>query len=196
MADLQTKITISADAKQAMAAVEQTVASLEKLRADANKRLNQIKAFEDLRAGMDALSSGVVKSKEQLNKESRQLAVLGAALTKAGIDTRNLAAEKARLEAVSIRASRGIVDLKTRLDEMRGTAATAGQAGATFGAQFRAGLTGVTQSAGNATTALRDGMASISQQLATIQRAVIAYHTVMGALREGSAIIKTADDFN
>ncbi len=60
---------------------------------------------------------------------------------------------------------------------------------------FQRGMTGVRGDAESAGQALRAGMQSISTQLATLQRAVIAYQSVVGALRAGTEIIRAADDF-
>lgn len=139
MNELKTKIVINADTGQAVSSVNKTVDSLERLRKDASKRLGQIKAVEELRAGMDAMT--------------------------------------------------------TRLGDMRGAALAAGQAGAGAGERIRVGMAGARSGINQTTATMNAGMSSLSTQLANIQRAVIAYHSVMGALRAGSAIIQTADDF-
>lgn len=121
MADknLELALKISANASGAEAAVQDTVSELEKLRREAEKPLKQIAAVEKMRQGLEGFNDGMVKSLSQMRKEREELNRLESALQAAGVDTKNLAGEKARLEQKALGAARGVVDLKDRLAEMR-----------------------------------------------------------------------------
>lgn len=121
MADknLELALKISADTSGAEAAVEDTVDSLEKLRRETDKPLKQIDQLDKLRVGQDSLTTGVIKSTQQMEKERVEIDRLEKSLAAAGVDTKNLAAEKARLEQRSISASQQIGNLRDRLQEMR-----------------------------------------------------------------------------
>lgn len=60
---------------------------------------------------------------------------------------------------------------------------------------FQRGMADVKGDAESAGSALKAGMTSISTQLATLQRLVIAYQAAAGALRAGVEVIRAADDF-
>lgn len=148
--EAEAKLLISGDSRGAEAAVNSTVSELEKLRRETEKPLAQIAAVEQLREGLDSLSTGVIKSTAQMEKERAKLAQLEAELRAAGVDTKNLAAEKTRLEQKSITTARHISSLKDKLADMREAAKSAaretkqaGDAAGEAGKQADAGAIGL-----------------------------------------------------
>lgn len=150
--ETEAKLLISGDATGAETAVTSTVTELEKLRRETEKPLAQIAAVEQLREGLDSLSTGIIKSTAQMDKERAKLAQLEAELRAAGVDTKNLAAEKTRLEQKSIGAARHISSLKDKLADMREAAKSAarstkeaGDAAGQAGKNAQAGAIGMGQ---------------------------------------------------
>lgn len=153
--NVETKLIIGGDSATAEAAVKGTISELEKLRREAEAPLAKIGAVEEMRAGLDSLNTGVIKSTQQLERERAQLAKLEAELRAAGVDTKNLAAEKTRLEQKSITAARHIDSMKGSLAQMREEARKAaastreaGDAAATTGSKSGAAVAGVKNLAG------------------------------------------------
>lgn len=163
MANKKVTVEIGGDSSGAERAIQQSISSLEALRADIRQPLGKIEAFERATADLETMQKALDESRRKLvyfreqaklggdigakafaadikatereidklntsiGKQNVSLKKLSGELDKAGVDTRELAGEKTRLAAAAAKAEKGIIDLKTRLNEERGAAKDAAE---------------------------------------------------------------------
>ena len=167
---LETLRRESAGKADKIVSFEQATTDLEKMQSALDETRRKLAYFKEQAklggdTGTKAFAADIRATEREIDKlnagmrqQRQQVGQLSGGLAKAGVDTRNLAAEKARLSAAVANAERGIINLKGKLQEEQAAAQAAaartkeaGAAAEKAGSQANAGAGGM----GNMATAMK-----------------------------------------